>query len=174
MRGASFRWSIHSNSAWGSIEPSTIGKTHPTLLKASQNEFQSSRISHLAYLTEIRHFEPYNDLNRNINVILHTGWRHFHSQRPIHQTISKTFSDKVNCTVFFIVLNAFLAYWRPIQLSLDSAKDSKIIGFFRDLAHSQSTIALIQHKKWYEKRFWVRDLIHLHVRELNHVHSIGR
>ena len=27
----------------------------------------------LSILTEIRHFEPYNDLNRNINVILHTG-----------------------------------------------------------------------------------------------------
>ena len=47
-------------------------------------------------------------------------------------------------------------------------------SFMRELAHSQSTIALIQHKKWYEKRFWVRDLIPLHVRELNHVHSIGR
>ena len=79
---------------------------------------------------------------------------------------------------FFIVLNAFLTYWRPIQLSLDFQRQGLKYnigrkGFLRDLAHSQSTNALIQHKKWYEKRFWVRDLIHLHVRELNHVHSIG-
>ena len=29
--GVSFWWSFGSNSAWGSIETTTIGKTHPTL-----------------------------------------------------------------------------------------------------------------------------------------------
>ena len=30
--GTSFRWSIHPNSAWGSIETITIGETHPGLI----------------------------------------------------------------------------------------------------------------------------------------------
>ena len=30
--GASLQWSFGPNSAWGSIETATIGKTHPTLL----------------------------------------------------------------------------------------------------------------------------------------------
>ena len=30
-RGASSRWSFRPNSAWGSIETATIGKTHPTV-----------------------------------------------------------------------------------------------------------------------------------------------
>ena len=29
--GASSRWSFHLNSAWGIIETTTIGKTHPSL-----------------------------------------------------------------------------------------------------------------------------------------------
>ena len=33
--GASFRWSFHPNSAWGSMETTTIGQTHPTLTHLS-------------------------------------------------------------------------------------------------------------------------------------------
>ena len=38
---ASFRWSFHPNSAWGNIEMTTIGKTHPTVdfLVFNQNPF---------------------------------------------------------------------------------------------------------------------------------------
>ena len=30
-KGASLRWSFRPNSAWGSLETTVIGKTHPTL-----------------------------------------------------------------------------------------------------------------------------------------------
>ena len=34
--GASSRWSFGSNSAWSSIETTTIGKTHPTLVAVTK------------------------------------------------------------------------------------------------------------------------------------------
>ena len=62
--GCVFRWSFSLNSAWGNIETTTIGKTHPTLYKKDQPSPQK-----VLYPIIFPQFQPHQDSNFQTKIL---------------------------------------------------------------------------------------------------------